>query len=216
MTSIELIGTVFGLACVILCVRQSIWNWPVGLVQVAMYAWIFYHARLYSDFVLHLIYIALQIYGWISWQRGRRSGGSGDDESLPVTRLTVGGLAMWLIASGTATIVIGYAMHRYAGAAIPYGDAAILVLSLVAQFLLARKVLETWAFWIVVDVLALGVYTAKELYITTGLYAVFLVLAILGWQQWRRSFRQQQQQQQRQFPNAKAIPATQASAPAAV
>ena len=88
-------------------------------------------------------------------------------------------------AAGTAAL--GGAMARYTDAALPYWDAATTVLSLVAQYLLARKVLENWEFWIVVDVIAVGVYLTKELYLTSGLYAVFLILAVIGLITWMRN-----------------------------
>jgi nicotinamide mononucleotide transporter len=181
VTWIEAVASVCGLLCVWLTVRQNIWCWPVGLVMVTLYAWIFYQARLYSDVLLQLIYIVLQFYGWAQWLRG------GPRESpLPVTRLTGSSLAIWLAVGGVGTALLGGLMARLTNAALPYWDAAITVLSLIAQYLLARKVLENWLFWITVDVLAIGVYAVKELYLTAVLYAVFLVLATWGWIAWRQ------------------------------
>ena len=102
-------------------------------------------------------------------------------------------------------------MARYTDAALPYADAAVVSLSLVAQFLLSRKVLENWTFWVVVDVLAIGVYAAKGLYVTTVLYAVFLVMAVCGWYAWSTTYRRQQGQADQ--PPADQAP-TQADAPA--
>jgi nicotinamide mononucleotide transporter len=181
---VEWIATLFGVACVWLCVRRSIWNWPTGLVQVVLYAWVFFHARLYADFGLHVIYTVLQLYGWYHWLNG-----SNDSQELPVTRWPARSAAGWLIVAAVATLVVGFALHRSTDAALPYWDATIAILSLIAQYLLARKVLENWLIWIVVDVLAIGVYLAKELYVTSGLYAVFLCMAIAGWFAWRASYR---------------------------
>jgi len=187
MTAIEVVATLFGLACVWLTIRRSIWCWPTGLIQVVLYVWIFYRAKLYSDVGLQVGYTFLQLYGWHHWLRGgARNGGA--DGQLPVTRLTPAGLASWAVAGLAGTAALGAVMRRYTDAALPYWDAAITALSLVAQVLLARKVLENWLFWIVVDVLAVGVYAAKKLYPTTGLYAVFLFMAITGWMAWRKEF----------------------------
>jgi nicotinamide mononucleotide transporter len=130
----------------------------------------------------------LQVYGWHHWLRGGGRNGGADDE-LPITRLTPLGMAAWALAGAVGAAALGAVIRRYTDAALPYWDAAITVLSLVAQVLLARKVLENWLFWIGVDVLAVGVYAAKKLYPTTGLYAVFLVMAIAGWMAWRKEFR---------------------------
>jgi nicotinamide mononucleotide transporter PnuC len=96
-----------------------------------------------------------------------------------------------LAFAAVASFVAGLALHRYTNAALPYWDATIAVLSLLAQYLLARKVLENWLIWIAVDVLAIGVYLAKQLYVTSGLYAVFLCMAVAGFFAWRGSYRQQ-------------------------
>jgi len=185
MTVIELIATLFGLACVALCIRQSIWNWPTGLVQVVLYAWVFFHAKLYSDFLLHIIYAGLAIYGWIHWLVG-----GPQTNALPINRLTLSAFGAWVTVALAGAAILGRIMHRYTDAALPYWDAVITTLSLVAQYLIARKTLENWLFWIAVDVLAVGVYFYKGLYITTGLYGVFLVMATMGWFAWRTEFRQ--------------------------
>ena len=185
MTAIEIVATLFGLLCVVLTIRQNIWCWPMGLVQVTLFIWIFYDARLYSDVLLHVIYIGLGVYGWWYWLR--RPEQIADHAGVPVTKLRTVTLGAWLLVGIVGTFVLGLVMHRFAGASLPYWDAATTVFSLIAQYLLARKWLESWWFWIVVDVIAIGVYLAKDLYVTSGLYAVFLVLAVLGWMSWRRS-----------------------------
>jgi nicotinamide mononucleotide transporter len=184
MTTIEIIATIFGLACVLLYIRQSIWSWPTGLVQVVLYAWVFYHARLYSDFLLHLVYTALQIYGWYHWLRG-----SPQDGQPQVRRLSIMAAGTCGIVAILGTGTLGFVMRRFTNADLPYWDATITILSLLAQYLIARKVLENWLIWVVVDVLAIGVYWYKGLYITTGLYLVFLFMAVTGWFAWRKSYR---------------------------
>ena len=158
--------------------------------MVSLYIWIFYQVRLYSDMILQVIYIVLQVYGWAYWLRG------GPREStLPITRLSKKQTAFWIVVSGLGTMALGGGMAQWTNAALPFWDAAITVMSLVAQWLLARKVLENWPFWITVDVVAIGVYFAKALYITAGLYAVFLGLATWGWMEWKASLRRQELEQ---------------------
>lgn len=182
MTWIEGVAAFCGLLCVWLTVRQNILCWPTGLIQVVLYIGVFYQARLYSDLVLHVIYVVMQIYGWYHWLHGGR-----ERKQLEVTTLSTSGLAAWGLAALLVTIPWGYGMATLADAAAPYADAFIAVASLVAQWLMARKKLESWYFWIVVDLVAIAVYLYKELYITSGLYSVFLVLAALGFFQWRRT-----------------------------
>lgn len=185
MTAIELVATAFGLTSVALTVRQSIWCWPTGLVMVVLYVWVFYEARLYSDMLLHVVYIGLSIYGWYSW-----AGGGAREDELPVARLRRGTALAWIALGIAGTASLGYSMQRLTDASLPYWDAAVTVLSLIAQYLMARKILESWIFWITVDVLAIGVYFVKELYVTSGLYTVFLALATAGWFAWHRSIQQ--------------------------
>lgn len=182
MTGIEAIAVLFGISCVWLTIRQNIWCWPTGLVQVVLYIYIFYDVKLYSDMILHMIYVVLQIYGWYHWLHGGKHHGV-----LSVSTLSERARISWLLLAFAGTVLWGYMMHTYTDASIPYGDAFTTVTSLVAQWLMARKRLESWLFWIVVDIIAIGIYWYKDLMLTAGLYAVFLVLAIMGLFTWRKA-----------------------------
>jgi nicotinamide mononucleotide transporter len=182
MSLIEWVAVAFGLACVFLTIRQNVLCWPTGLVQVALYIYVFAEARLYSDVALHVIYVGLGVYGWWRWTRGGTA-----DGRLAISTSSSRGILLWTFADVAGTIFIGAAMGRFTNADRPLWDAAVLVFSLIAQWLMARKVLESWLFWIAVDVTAIGLYAVKGLYPTTALYAVFLVLAIAGFFEWKRS-----------------------------
>lgn len=182
MSWIEIIAVIFGLLSVGFTVRQNIWCWPTGLVQVALYIIIFYAARLYSDMILQIIYVVLQIYGWYHWLYGAK-----DKASLPVTQSNTAELVSWITAGLVGMVIWGFLMNRYTDAAAPYPDAFIVVGSLIAQWLMARKRLDSWFFWIAVDLVAIAVYLYKALYLTAGLYLVFLGLCVLGLEQWKKS-----------------------------
>jgi len=184
MSIIEIIAAIFGLISVWLTVKENIWCWPTGLVMVFLYIFVFYEARLYSDVILQIIYIFLQIYGWYAWLNGNKN-----HVPLTVTRISQQGTMIW---SGVALIGIfglGYVMGSYTAAALPYPDAGITILSLIAQWLMAKKILECWLIWITVDVIAIIVYGIKHLYPTTGLYIVFLILAVLGYREWKKAYK---------------------------
>lgn len=182
----EIIGTVLGVIGVGLMIRQNIWGWPVGLVQVAVYAWVFYDAKLYSDAILQVFFFAIQAYGWWHWLSSKHTAAHSE---LPVTTLSPGALAGWMSAGAVATVFWGAFMHRTTDAALPWWDAFILVFSLIAQWLQARKILENWAGWMLVNLVAIGVYWAKDLRLTSGLYLVFLGMAVAGHLAWRKSLR---------------------------
>ncbi|TWT37983.1 Nicotinamide riboside transporter PnuC [Posidoniimonas corsicana] len=186
MTPLEAIAVVCGLACVWLTVRQNIWCWPLGLAQVSIYIVIFYQAKLYSDTLLHIVYVGLQVYGWRHWLKGGLGGGP-----LRVSSLSGAAVCGWAGATLLVTAGWGWAMATWTDASLPYWDAYTTVASLAAQWLMIRKRVESWWFWISVDVVAIGVYAYKALYLTSGLYAVFLVMATLGLLAWGASARQQ-------------------------
>jgi nicotinamide mononucleotide transporter len=197
MSSLEIIGTVLGVLGVALMIRQNVWTWPVGLVQVAVYAWVFFAAKLYSDTILQVFFFAIQAYGWGHWIRGERraarsekvnAGGDGGGEAaLRVTRLSGRAVVGWVAVGAIGTAAWGEAMRRNTDAALPHWDALVLVFSLIAQWLQARKRLENWACWMVVNAVAIGVYWAKDLRLTAGLYLVFLALAVAGHGAWKKT-----------------------------
>jgi nicotinamide mononucleotide transporter len=181
MNWIEAIATIFGVIAVWLVVKRHIWCWPTGLVQVILYVGIFYQARLYSDMILHVIYIFMQLYGWYHWLHG-----DGSHHQIPVTN-TGKAIWLWMAVTAAGTLVWGGMMANFTDASLPYPDAFTTAASLVAQWLTARKKLESWMFWIVVDIVAVFIYYYKELYFTTGLYLVFLVLATYGLLEWKKA-----------------------------
>jgi nicotinamide mononucleotide transporter len=132
--------------------------------------------------LLQVVYVFLQLYGWYAWLYGGT-----DQMELTVTRMPGWQVAPWVATCGLGTLLLGASMHRYTDASYPFVDALAAVASLIAQWLLGRKRLESWLVWIAVDVVSIGLYVAKALYLTAGLYLVFLVLAILGYFAWRKS-----------------------------
>ncbi len=178
----EIIGTGLGVIGVWLMIRQNIWGWSVGLVQVAVYGWVFFDAKLYSDAILQGAFFLIQAYGWWFWQRGAHDAAR---STSPVTRLSIAALAGWITLGAVVAAGWGEFMHRLTDAALPRWDAFILTFSLIAQWLQARKVLECWPAWLIVNTVAIGVFWAKDLRLTSGLYAIFWVMAVWGWREWR-------------------------------
>jgi len=183
MTGIEALAVFFGLLCVWFCIRQNIWCWPTGLIQVTLYIYIFYEVKLYSDLILQVVYVALQLYGWHHWLHGGQN-----RSALSLSRLEVRELFLWVIAAIMGTVLWGWGMTTYTDASVPYWDAFTTVASLIAQWLMTRKKVESWYFWIAVDVVAIGVYAYKSLLLTSGLYLVFLIMATAGLVSWRKDF----------------------------
>lgn len=180
MSPLEILGFVLSVIAVWLTARQHLWCWPIGIVSVVVYAIVFVDVKLYSDAALQVIYIFLQAYGWYIWVRT----GPTPSSQRPVDRISAPAATLLLAAGAAGTAVVGYLMSTRTDAALPYWDAGTTVFSLVAQWLMARKVLECWLLWIAVDIVYVGIYLAKELRLTALLYGIFIALACYGWQQW--------------------------------
>ena len=182
MNTIEALAAVLVILNVSLLAGRSLWNYPVALVAVAIYAAVFFEARLYSDTLLQVFFFAANLYGWANWSRSRRDAGE-----VVVTALDSRGRARWLGGGIAAWLVWSTLMHRYTDASYPWWDGGIAIASVAAQVLQARRRLESWWVWIAVDVASVPLYAAKGLWFTAGLYTVLLALAIWGLIDWTRA-----------------------------
>jgi nicotinamide mononucleotide transporter len=188
MSSIEIVAAIFGVISVFLSVRQNIWSWPTAIVNVGLYIIVFYESKLYADTGLQVVYVVLNAYGWYHWLYGGKN-----RTELPVSR-TSARLWLLLVALGaTGTALIGTLLYRKTDAALPYIDAATTSTSLVAQWMMTRKLLENWIIWVAVDVVYIGMYIYKSLYVTAVLYLIFLILSAMGYVQWRKSLREREE-----------------------
>ena len=183
---IEMVASISGFICVLLLIRRSIWNFAFGFVQVTLFVWVFYQAKLYSDTALHVVFMGLQIYGWWNWKHHQ------DLQATPIIEKGSAKLmSLWLAISAIGTVSLGYFMDNNTDASFAYADAFTSVTSLLAMWLMTRRQIFNWVLWIVIDIVAIGVYFQKALYPTTILYCVFLVLAVIGLHSWNKSFREQ-------------------------
>jgi nicotinamide mononucleotide transporter len=195
LLALESIAVALGLANQWLTIRQNILCWPIGIASVVLLAFVFFDSKLYSDVMLQGVYVALQAYGWVNWSRARAKTHADSAlalrSTLPVRRLTARGWAVAIAATAAGGLALGTAMGRLTDAALPYWDATTTVLSLVAQLLQARKVLESWLLFLAANVSFIAIYVSKGLYPTTLLFLVISVLAAYGFVQWRQSYRAQ-------------------------
>jgi len=192
MNPYEIFGVLFGIVSVWLTVRENIWCWPTGIVNVSLYIVVFHEAKLYADMGLQVVYVVLNFYGWYEWLHGGRDRGARQLARAPTAALLALGIAG--VAFGAA---LGMGLRRGTDADLPFWDAGTTSFSLVAQLMMTKKWLENWLFWIAVDVIYIGMYVYKRLYPTAGLYAVFLVLATLGWIEWKKALGAEQRGERR-------------------
>ncbi|WP_136476462.1 nicotinamide riboside transporter PnuC [Pseudomonas sp. DG56-2] len=181
MSGLELFAAVLGVIAVWLTTKQNPWCWPIGLVMVLLYSWIFFEVRLYSDMLLQLVFAVLQVYGWWQWTRPDRQ-----REARQVSQLATQPLLLGLGLGLLGSLALGAAMSTWTDAAQPWLDAALTAFSLVAQLWMAQKRVECWPLWVVLDVIFVGLFLYKGLYLTAALYALFTLIAVRGWREWRR------------------------------
>ena len=185
MSALEIAAVTFGLVSVYLSTRENIWSWPTAIVNVALYAVLFWREKLYADMGLQVIFLILSAYGWYEWLFG-----GANKTALHVSRLTRRTAVVLLMIAVAGSVTLGFILQRSTDASLPWLDAALAVFSLVAQWMMTRKILENWILWITVDIVYVGMFFfLKDLYLTGFQYAVFLALAVAGHWQWLRSFR---------------------------
>ncbi len=182
MNPLEPVAVALGLINITLLVRRSIWNFPFGIAMVALYAVIFFRARLYAEAGLQVFFAVVQIYGWSLWVRA-----GGAAEKVDVRWLGWEARFRWLIAIAILAGALGTALDRFTDAAAPYSDAAIAAASIAAQFLLSFRRIENWVLWIAIDFGAIALYFTRDLHLTAALYCVFLVLSVLGLREWAKA-----------------------------
>lgn len=181
---LDLVNLVLGVAGVALMVRRSLWAFPVGLAAVTVQAVLFYQTRFYADATLQIFFFAALAWGWWHWRRG-------EGPELPVTRLSGRGRAITLALVVIGTVIWALAARRWTNAIMPWRDAGIAGLQVAGQVLQARKQIENWALFTAANLIAIPAYFSAELAFTALLFAIYLVLGLLGWRAWRRAMRAQ-------------------------
>jgi nicotinamide mononucleotide transporter len=177
----ELAGFLTGAVCVWLLIRQNIWNWPIGIANNIVYVIVFYRSGLYADSGLQFVYMAIAFYGWWNWLYG-----GVNHSELQAHRASRAGLLGYLAIAAAATGVL-YWLLRHTPSNVPLADGLTTALFLTAQYMMSRKVVENWWFWIAGDVLVIGLYIYKHLYLTAALYVVFTAMSTLGLLEWRKA-----------------------------
>jgi len=178
---LELAGFVTTALGIWLTTRRLMICWPVVLAADVLYLGVFFHARLFSDALLQVFFIAFTLYGWWHWWRGYRE--EGEVRVEPLKRLS---LMAGLAAGAVGSLLLGTLM-THVGAALPHLDATLASYSLVASWWQARKNIANWWAWIVIDVVYVGEYIYKDLWPTAVLYVALAMLAVVGWREWRKA-----------------------------
>ena len=181
---IEIAGFVAALVYMYFSVKQNIWLWPWGIITSAAYIFVFFNSKFYADMGLQVYYLVISFYGWYFWIYGNKKG---NDESVPVKNI---GLKLAIILSVVFLmlfLVIALILVRYTDSTLPYWDSFTTSLSIVATWMLAKKILENWVLWVIVDLVSMCLYIYKDLYITAVLFLIYSSIAIIGYMEWKKS-----------------------------
>lgn len=188
MSLTEILGFVTGAASVWLAAKDSVWNWPIGIANSAFFLVLFAGAGLHANSALQIFYIVIGLYGWFEWLRGGEA-----KTKLDISRTPRRALPFLFGVAVVGTIALTVILDRLAGSTAPAWDGLTTALSLVAQYMLARKWLENWWVWISADVIYVVLYAYADLYLTSVLYSIFLMMCVAGNRRWTRTLRTNRQ-----------------------
>ncbi|MDD0836968.1 nicotinamide riboside transporter PnuC [Curvibacter sp. HBC61] len=181
----EVLAFALALAMVVCNIRQIHWGWPLAILSSLLYLLVFWRSRLYGDAVLQLFFAALAGWGWTQWLKGQ--GRRSEQEApLRVTALSARGRRWTVLACASLWPLTGWFLLTFTDTDVPWWDAFPTAASLVGQVLLGRKHPENWLIWLAVNVVSMGLFAYKGLWLTTVLYGLFTVLSVVGWRAWRQ------------------------------
>jgi nicotinamide mononucleotide transporter len=178
---IEIVGAVLGLAFLYLEIKENKWLWPVGILTSVLYIYVFFVEKLYADMSLQFYYVFMSIYGWVLWSKGVNA-----QNKFPVISLKRGLFIILFFVSVLIYVLISYVLVNFTDSTVPYWDAFTTALSIVATWMLAKKILEQWLVWVVVNAVSLALYIYKGMYPTTVLFFFYTVLAAVGYIKWKK------------------------------
>ena len=185
--ALELLGTLVGIIYLWLEYRASIYLWIAGIIMPAIYIIIYYKAGLYADFGINIYYLLIALYGWFMWKRGTHSSSEKREErELPISHTPKRAWRYIIFTYIVAQLFITWILKEYTDSTVPIADSFTTALSIVGMWMLARKYLEQWWVWCIVDVASSALYIYKELYFTAALYAVYAIIAIFGYSKWKK------------------------------
>lgn len=185
--SIELVATLLAVAYVILALKHSIWCWPTALLSTLLFTHVMWDSALLSDALLHIYYAGMAVYGWWRWRQLQQQSG----QAQPVYEWVWQRHLLLISLTAMAGLVLGYLMANYTHADFAYLDAQTTAFSLVATWLVAKKLLSNWLYWVVIDAVSIFVYAQKHLYFLTALFMLYTVIAVVGYFVWRSQYQMQ-------------------------
>lgn len=184
---IEVIATVLGIVGVVYEIKQHVLVWPIGIITALLYIYVYFQARFYADMLLQVYYVPISIYGWWFWLYGRKRKTIKEEEIVPVKRAGTKLIFILALATILLTVLMALFLKEFTDSPVPLGDGFTTAGGFVATWMLARKIIEHWFLWIIVDATSMCLYVYKGLYPTTILFIVYTIMAFVGYFEWKKS-----------------------------
>ena len=184
----EIAGSVLGLIQIWLLVRRSLWNFPLAMASVTLVGITLFKGRLYSEAGLQAFFFVVNALGWYQWSRVR-----GDANAVPVGWMGTAARLRWAAVTVLLSGSLGWVMHSFTNAALPFADSAVTGASIAAQLLLNQRRIENWVLWVAIDIASIALYLTRDLFFLAALYVAFLVISVIGLREWTRVSRAEQQ-----------------------
>lgn len=187
---LELIGTLVGLIYLWLEYRASIYLWAASIVMPAIYIFVYYDAGFYTDFGINIYYLGAALYGWAVWKYGNKTNVQAE---FPITHIPTRNILKAALVFAIAFVAIAWLLIHHTDSNVPWCDAFTTALSIIGMWMLARKYVEQWWVWMMVDAVCVGLYIYKELHFTAALYALYAIVSIFGWMNWKNIMKNYEQ-----------------------
>jgi nicotinamide mononucleotide transporter len=184
--NLETVAVILAIAYLLFAIKENSLCWYCAFFSTAIYVWIFGDVSLYMESVLNIYYMAMAVYGWYQWQRGGQ-----DKTGLEISRWSLGNHSMAIGVILIATVISGYLLAANTDARLPYLDSFTTWASVITTVMVARKIIENWLYWVVIDIVSIFLYLDRGLYQTAGLFVLYIVLAVVGYIIWVKKYREQ-------------------------
>jgi len=181
----EWVGVITTIGCIYLAARENIWNWPVSIISIIISAIIYFENSLYGDFSLQFYFLFTAFYGWYFWLKKKK------EDDKPVVSINFKEWLLAILAVVILSFILGMLLERYTNTNVPYEDGFCTAMSLVAQIMLTRKIIQNWILWIIVDICYVPLLIYKGLNLYALLYGILVILAVKGYLDWRKTYREQ-------------------------
>lgn len=184
---IEILGSILSVIYLYLSIKQKVSLWIFGFLCSALYIVVFFQSKFYADMTLQFYYLGVSIYGWFSWKEKAKQTG----KELPIKKTNLRNVLILLPITIIVLFLYYYVLKNHTDSPLPFADSFTTALSITATWMLAKKMIEHWILWIIVDSVSAGLYFYKELYPTTVLFVIYTIMAVIGWIQWRKDLKLQ-------------------------